>query len=331
MHIFNLKRKGDLLPDKDPERFLKPMSSSMLQSWRANCDVSIIVYNCDIDKLCPDDLARVTGYVVSYCTKGNVTYKTERRRLVKFIEDYESNNDDDPNSALQLTRKMLNSFIATRLIAKPEACCELLGLDLYWCTESFRNIYVNKAVRVMSTEDTRGTIDNDMDNIECYMKRYGEKSVSMKQFLTRLALAKKKKVVVEASERERIRKRQHLVKDEIFHPVGMNGSPCYPVSAGYAKTTLLLHKPWSCNEPLQFDENPSSLYDEFFAFLGDGRCPMEVHIQFSNAMEKYFRLQTNHEPLIYEEFGDNYDSKLLRFSQTCKYLMLRYISLFGKL
>ena len=112
------------MPEKDPERFLKPMSSSMLQSWRANCDVSIIVYNCDVDKLCPDDLARVTGYVVSYCTKGNVTYKTERKRLLKFIENYESDNETtvpihkklckknsvDPSS---LSRSQKNTIIQT--------------------------------------------------------------------------------------------------------------------------------------------------------------------------------------------------------------------------
>lgn len=229
--------------------------------------------------------------------------------MVKFIEDYESCNEDDPNSALQLSRRMLNSFIATRLIAKPEASCELLGLNLYWCTESFRNIYVNKAVKIMNSEDKRSTFDNDTDNMECYMKRYGQDDLSMKEYLSRLALAKMKKVIVQDSEKKRIRKRQYLAKHEIFHPVGMNGSPCYPVSAGYAKTTLLLHKPWSRENPLRFDENPSTLFEEFFDFLISEKCPLEIHLQFENAMERYFRLQNNHEPLIYEEYGDGGDSK----------------------
>ena len=58
---------------KRNERRMKQTSTSMLQSWRANCDVSLIVYDTDPVKLNPNDIARVAGYIVSYTTKGNVS------------------------------------------------------------------------------------------------------------------------------------------------------------------------------------------------------------------------------------------------------------------
>ena len=46
-------------------------SKWLLQGWRANCDIQVLLYNCD--PLCPDpdEIARVTDYIVAYACKGN--------------------------------------------------------------------------------------------------------------------------------------------------------------------------------------------------------------------------------------------------------------------
>lgn len=52
----------------------------MLQSWRGNCDIQLLVYNCD--PMFPDigEIAKVTDYVVAYACKGNSTLKEEREQ-----------------------------------------------------------------------------------------------------------------------------------------------------------------------------------------------------------------------------------------------------------
>ena len=56
----------------------------MLQSWRANCDVQILLY--DSNPKAPDisEISRVTDYVVAYSCKGNATLKEEIQHNIKL-------------------------------------------------------------------------------------------------------------------------------------------------------------------------------------------------------------------------------------------------------
>ena len=58
-----------------------------LQSWRANCDVSIMIF--DSDPVFPDlsEIAEVTDYVVSYACKGNMAYAIEKEQLKEFSKE----------------------------------------------------------------------------------------------------------------------------------------------------------------------------------------------------------------------------------------------------
>lgn len=76
-------------------------AEDVLQSWRGNCDVQILIYNsgyCN-NSIDTTDIARVTDYVVAYSCKGNKSLKEERKqnkdiilRLVKFTSDDNSQN-----------------------------------------------------------------------------------------------------------------------------------------------------------------------------------------------------------------------------------------------
>ena len=59
-------------------------SSLMLQSWRGNCDVQLLIY--DSNPKTPDisEIARVTDYVVAYSCKGNATLKEEIQQNIKI-------------------------------------------------------------------------------------------------------------------------------------------------------------------------------------------------------------------------------------------------------
>ena len=60
-------------------------STDQLQSWRANCDIQLLIYNSDPKNPDPMDIARVTDYIVSYTCKGNVTMKEEREQIKSMI------------------------------------------------------------------------------------------------------------------------------------------------------------------------------------------------------------------------------------------------------
>jgi hypothetical protein len=65
---------------------LKQTSTSMLQSWRANCDVQVIIYQSNPKELDIYDIARVTSYVVSYTScKGSKTNEHEAESIKSLI------------------------------------------------------------------------------------------------------------------------------------------------------------------------------------------------------------------------------------------------------
>ena len=58
-----------------------------LQSWRANCDVQILIYTSDPNNPDPSKIAKVTDYVVGYACKGNKCMKEEKEWMKELIEE----------------------------------------------------------------------------------------------------------------------------------------------------------------------------------------------------------------------------------------------------
>jgi hypothetical protein len=63
-------------------------SLDMLQSWRANCDVQVLIYESHPDRPNLEEIARVTEYVVGYSCKGAKTTAEERDQIIAFIKGY---------------------------------------------------------------------------------------------------------------------------------------------------------------------------------------------------------------------------------------------------
>ena len=57
----------------------------LLQSWRGNCDIQILVYSCDPKHPDIAEIARITDYVVAYACKGNASVKEEREQNKQMI------------------------------------------------------------------------------------------------------------------------------------------------------------------------------------------------------------------------------------------------------
>lgn len=76
--ILNLKRTNSM-------RFVQS-SMYVLQSWRANSDVKILLY--DTDPYHPDmkEISRVVDYIVAYTCKGHFTLKQEQELIIDVIK-----------------------------------------------------------------------------------------------------------------------------------------------------------------------------------------------------------------------------------------------------
>lgn len=64
-------------------------STDQLRSWRANCDIQLLIYSSDPKNPDSMDIARVTDYIVSYTCKGNITMKEEREQNKHLVLRYD--------------------------------------------------------------------------------------------------------------------------------------------------------------------------------------------------------------------------------------------------
>ena len=60
----------------------------LLQCWRANCDMQILIYESDPRNPDPKDIAKVTDYIVAYTCKGNMTTSMESQIIEDIIMRY---------------------------------------------------------------------------------------------------------------------------------------------------------------------------------------------------------------------------------------------------
>ena len=72
-----LKRRGS--------KRMQQISTAQLQSWRANCDVQLLLYDSDPYNPNLAEFVKVADYIVSYITKGNIGYMTEHKLMKELI------------------------------------------------------------------------------------------------------------------------------------------------------------------------------------------------------------------------------------------------------
>jgi hypothetical protein len=79
----------------------------------------------------------------------------------------------------------------------------------------------------------------------------------------------------------------------IPHYVGGRSQPTYPVTEGYARAVLIIHKPWHATD--KRDHNDESCIPEFEAFLGSPDCPQTVKIPYERVKNRYIQKTTHKE------------------------------------
>ena len=104
-------------------------SVHMLKSWRANCDIQLLIYNSDPANPNLWEISRVVDYVVGYTCKGDTTLKEERetnKHLAQHAQEVTGNNFD----LRSLSTKIMNKAASNCLISKQEASVLLGDLPL---------------------------------------------------------------------------------------------------------------------------------------------------------------------------------------------------------
>ena len=272
IHILKLKRNNARL---------KKTSTSMLESWRANCDVSVIIYATDPNDIVPADIARINGYITSYCTKGNLSYQEEKTSIASVISNYDYCPVRSEKSNMSaVLRKTMNSLLTSRIVSKPEASVELLGMDLYWCTESAKHINLTGLQQLLKKKKKM------TDPIQKYKHRH--KSQLHLSFVEYMKVLEKTSNTTNVTN-QWLRKRDQKQKQRFIHAVGFNSSPVFPPRVHYAIATLVLHKKWDDKNRLEFESNEKSPITEFYEFLKSDRCPRSVKLQYEIAKHKFER------------------------------------------
>ena len=178
----HVKNGFKILHLKRHEERFKQTSASMLSSWRANCDVQILIYETDLDNIEPDVLARVVAYVTAYTCKGNASYKGEKEMLCNLVKA--SKKTLSANWTVEtasFTSKLLNSMSSQRVISKGECSVELLGLDLYRCTEQITHISLSSYKKVQWNAKSPTTFNNK-SVLKEYAKRRKDLTLSLNEF-----------------------------------------------------------------------------------------------------------------------------------------------------
>ena len=128
----------------------------LLQGWRANCDIQVLLYECDPLHPNPDEIARVTDYIVAYACKGNETVVEEKNQMKALIlgsQDVTRSTNDVKRAA----RKLLNKTTKDKVISKQECMCHLAKLDLFLCSESIETVSISGEYRLCTSGESKSS------------------------------------------------------------------------------------------------------------------------------------------------------------------------------
>lgn len=180
----------------------------------------------------------------------------------------------------RVTRQLLNRAVAHRTVPKQESMVELGQLQLVECTEKIEPISLSGCYRLQGS--------SHYDVVSRYRRQAASNpGLSLASYFE--LLNKDKPMTV------------------IPHWIGGNGQPTYPVTADYARTTMLIHHPWKSMTPPSFGGNAVFAFNEF---LKSNECPQSVKLTHARMKQRY-RSKITPEPISTEEGYDILEDQTL--------------------
>ena len=175
-----------------------------------------MLYKSNPDNPDPEDISRVTDYVVSYAHKGYESQVQEKHMLKDIALNMEASSGDTTD-VKRLARKMMNQAAKNRVISKQEACCQLAGLKLFISSERFEQISISAEYKLGTESAAKTTV------LGKYAIRKKDMDLSLHQYFKKLKSTSKIKIVPPY--------------------VGGRINAFYPPAANYAQSVLIDHFP----------------------------------------------------------------------------------------
>ena len=261
------------LPRKEGDRWVVQASMFLTQGWRANCDLQVLLYDSDPDNPLPEDVGRVTDYIVAYQCKGNETYFQERKYMTDLIL-HAKEKDGSKGDIRTLARQLLNSSVKSRVISKQECMCLLIGLNLYDCSETIETVSISGEYKLGD-----GNVNTTV--LSKYAGRANSlRHLSMNQFFFHQ----------KAKSNKRGATRLHCIP----HYVGGSCDPVFPPTEGYARSVLIRYRPWI--KIFRRKEDTRLYVPEFHEFLESGECPDGVKVAYARVKARHEDGKTYVEP-----------------------------------
>lgn len=235
-------------------------SKDMLCSWRANCDIQILVYDSDPDNPDVKEISRVTDYVVGYTCKGGTTLQEERETNKSLVMKMQETTGDS-HDLKALAKKIMNKASSRRLISKQEACVMLANMPLTSCSEFINGVPITRNHKILPAS---------------------EKQTRQKTFLN---LYEKRPMVLSHMNMFDYfihdRKKRHL-PFAIPHFTGMSSTPTFPVSESYARHTLIVFKPW------RIYPTSSDWLGDFDRFINSKSVPRAARMSYDRVVQRHY-------------------------------------------
>ena len=271
-------------------------SKPLVQSWRANCDIQVLLYEGNPAHPSPDEIARVTDYIVAYACKGNESLLEEMKQMKALIlgcEDISGTSKD----VKRIARKLLNQTTKDKVISKQECMCHLARLDLFLCSEAIETVSISGEYRLCTSGQSNFS----------FLTKYAHRDISKYKDMS---LHQYFEYIKNGALKGACSNRRSIIP----HYVGAKSVPTYPPTEGYAKSVLLLHVPWQ----YKFDQQAHgrNYIAEFKSFIKRPDCPTGIRIGYERAKARFEQKKQFVEPtgkrenICYESFSTVIDESV---------------------
>ena len=238
----------------------------MLENWRANVDMQVIV-----------DENACANYMAKYAAKGEPRSKSAAEILKTCVEKLP--NDDQVSSAI---KKGMIQVAGDRDMAAQETAHMLLSLPLTGCTYSFVTISLDNSRKVVLGDDNESDEVLQVSTITEYGKRNESQEPGTVRTLSQLNLMQYVSQYCRVN--SRIQKRALPCIVRTFPKISSN--PALPSFGKYCKYQLIKFKPWTGQPSNAWDgadESDDMFVNAYSEFLNS---PLAVDSVFRYCMKK---------------------------------------------
>ena len=160
----------------------------------------------------------------------------------------------------------------------------LADLDFVLCTETIESVSISKSIQIKKAEAPKSKSKDDMLRYKSRHKDLETLSLHHHFLLDRNGLLDKngQKII-------NPKKRNH--KQIIPNFVGVNGTPCFPISESCARHTLIAYKPWRAYP------NQKEWKHDFDDFIHSKYCPQSAKLAYGRVVLRHFNGTKHNEPV----------------------------------